>query len=182
MGWWHTSNGVAAGRVQPRARRACVVPQRLDVVDRGGSPPFQLGQACIQRRATARRELAALDDRILENSCACGHAKVHEVCVVLAVCARGAEEDVRRLHVIVDVASLVQAPKALDDVAPDLEDKRMPLCVAFAQHGLDIPAQEAHHEHVARPAEDRLTRIVMQHNAAPLAAHRTQNLGLKGEP
>ena len=97
----------------------------------------------------------------------------------------------------------------VDDVAPDLKYKVMPLRRASAEHALHATSQQVHHEHVARPAEDlvrvrarvrarvrgrvrvrvrarsarpgrrplaltlylddRLPRVVMEYDAAPLA-------------
>ena len=58
--------------------------------------------------------------------------------IVAALRARGSKEDVGRLDVIVDVACLVQAAEALDDVAPDLKNKVMPLRRAWLGVGLGL--------------------------------------------
>ena len=76
----------------------------------------------------------------------------------------------------------MQAPQALDDVAPDLKYKVMPLRRASAEHALHATSQQVHHEHVARPAEDRLPRVVMKDDATPLAAHCSQDLRLQRDP
>eukprot|EP00966_Prymnesium_polylepis_P141220 3261339-Prymnesium_polylepis.1 len=97
-----------------------------------------------------------------------------------------AKEDVERLDVVVDVARLVQLPQAVDHVAADLQHGCSALLgaqpVRAKQDAPDRPAEQVHDEHIARPAEDRLARVVVQHGKAFQARHRAHHLRLEREP
>ena len=58
--------------------------------------------------------------------------------IVATLRARGSEEYVGRLDIIVNVAGLMQAAEALDDVAPDLKYKVMPLRRAWLGVGVRV--------------------------------------------